>query len=832
VVSEQGTGAGALQGYRVLDLSEPWGAYCGKLLADLGADVVKVEPPAGDPARALGPFKDDRPHPEASLTFAYYHTNQRSVVLDLADDDGRALLARLLGAADVLLETFPPERAAALGLDYATLHARHPRLVVASLSGFGSTGPDAGQRATSLVVFARSGLMDAIGAAEGPPVAAPGQMVFDLAAVDAAIGTLGALYARGRTGRSQHVEVAALEVLAAQAYPRLPGQHFAGRTGRLNSQLAPSGTYECQDGAVELNVVMPGQWEGLKDLLGRPPELERPEWAQREGRGPDLMRIAPIVAAGLRDRPRAEIVAEAQQRRVPCLPVNTLADFVAETHVAARQFFVPASHPVLGPHPLPGAPYRLSEGGWALRRHAPALGEHTAAVLADWLEGPGAVPATGQAASAAAMPGGEAMRPHPAPRDAAGVAPVPGREGSAGANGAGALPLAGVRVLSFSTAFAGPVASRYLADLGAEVIKVESRKRPDNTRGFGGPFVERSGVSIQPGFVHFNRNKRDVAIDLGQERGRELIRRLVAISDVVTENFSLRVMKGWGLDYTGLRAIRPDIILLDMQGMGQTGPLREYITYGNLLHSYAGLTRTWGYSHGSWVDYVAAEHAAFAVLAALLYRARTGRGVHVDLGQVETAAALLGTAYLDYAINGHTARPGEQRGQPNAPSGCYRCAGDDAWCVIDVTSDDEWARLVEVLGRPAWTAEPRFASRGGRLEHAAALDARLAEWTAAREPRAIEAQLQAAGVPAAAVRAAREVPEDPHLRAREFYTTIDQPVLGAFDYAEPPIHLSETPLRIRNHAPVLGEANAYVFGELLGLPADEIARLTEEGVLS
>ena len=152
--------------------------------------------------------------------------------------------------------------------------------------------------------------------------------------------------------------------------------------------------------------------------------------------------------------------------------------------------------------------------------------------------------------------------------------------------------------------------------------------------------------------------------------------------------------------------------------------------------------------------------------------------------------------------------------------------------MIDVTSDDEWARLVAALGRPAWTAEPRFASRAERLQHAAALDARLAEWTAAREPRAIEAQLQAAGVPAAAVRAARDTTQDPHLRAREFFTPIDQPVLGAFDYPEPPIHLSETPLRIRNHAPMLGEANAYVFGDLLGLSADEIARLTAEGVLS
>ena len=239
-------------------------------------------------------------------------------------------------------------------------------------------------------------------------------MVFDLAAVDAAIGTLGALHARGRTGRGQHVEVAALEVLAAQVYPRLPSQHFGGRFGNLNPQLAPSGTYQCQDGAVELNVVMPGQWEGLKDLLGRPAGAGAAEWAQREGRGPDLTRIAPIVAAGLRDRPRAEVVAEAQQRRVPCLPVNTLADFAAEPHVAARQFFVPADHPVLGPHPLPGAPYRLSEAAGRSAGPRRALGEHTATVLADWLEEVGALPAVGHAPGVAPLPGGADLLSHPA----------------------------------------------------------------------------------------------------------------------------------------------------------------------------------------------------------------------------------------------------------------------------------------------------------------------------------------------------------------------------------------------------------------------------------
>src|SRR5579884_334764 len=794
MASEQHLDEGALAGYRVLDLCEPWGQYCGKLLADLGADLIKVEPPDGDPARALGPFKDDRTHLEGSLFFTYYNTNKRSLALDLERAEGRAVLARLLDGADVLLETFAPARAAALGLDYPTLRARYPRLVVTALSGFGPDGPAADQRATAPVVFARSGLMQIIGPPEGPPAAAPGQLAFDLAAVDAAIGTLGALFARRRSGRGQRVEVAALEVLAAQIVPRLPGQWVPRRFGHLNPQLAPSGTYACRDGDVELNIVMPAQWEGLKELLGRPPELERPEWQRREGRTPDLDAIAPIVAAALRDRPRAEVVEQAHRLRVPCLPVNSLADFAADAHVAARGFFVPAEHPYLGPHRLPGAPYHFSEAGWALRRPAPTLGQHTAEILAE---------------ERAPVPDGP-----PAP--AASAEP----------------PLAGVRVLAFSTAFAGPTASRYLADLGAEVIKVESRRRPDNTRGFGGPYVEPSGASVAPGFVHFNRNKRGVAVDLSQERGRELVRRLVRTADVVTENFSLRVMQGWGFDYDGLRALRPDIILLDMQGLGRTGPLRDYVTYGSLLHAYSGLTSLWGYSHGSFVDYIAAEHAVVAVLAALLYRERTGRGLHIDLAQLETAAAMLGTAYLDYLVNGHVPAALGNRSPYHAPSGCYPCRGEDAWCVIDVTSDDEWQRFGAALGRPAWAADPAYATRAGRLAAAAALDAHVAAWTRTLSPGAVEARLQAAGVPAAMVRAAHEVPADPHLRARGFFRTIDQPALGPLDYPGLTIHLSDTPGAIRRHAPTLGQDNAYVFGDLLGLSPAEIAQLTEDGVLA
>jgi crotonobetainyl-CoA:carnitine CoA-transferase CaiB-like acyl-CoA transferase len=387
-------------------------------------------------------------------------------------------------------------------------------------------------------------------------------------------------------------------------------------------------------------------------------------------------------------------------------------------------------------------------------------------------------------------------------------------------------------VLAFSTAYAGPTATRYLADLGAEVIKVEARKRPDNTRGFGGPYREPRGVSVMPSFVHFNRNKRGIEIDLTQERGRELIRRLVAVTDVVLENFSLRVLKGWGLDYDGLRANRPDIILLDMQGMGQTGPLRDYVTYGNLLQSYSGLTRVWGYTHSSWVDYVAAEHAAFAVVAALLYRARTGQGVHIDLGQVETAAALLGLAFLDHEVTGRRPEAFYRAIGRGAPAGCYRCAGDDAWCAIDVTSDAEWAALVAAFDRPGWATDPAYATRVGREAHAAALDAQLAAWTAERSPQEVERRLQAAGVPAAAVRGPDEMPSDPHLAARGSYATVDQPDMYAAPYTQPPIRYSATPIGIQRAAPSLGQDNTYVFGELLGVSADEIAQLTVDGVLT
>jgi crotonobetainyl-CoA:carnitine CoA-transferase CaiB-like acyl-CoA transferase len=386
--------------------------------------------------------------------------------------------------------------------------------------------------------------------------------------------------------------------------------------------------------------------------------------------------------------------------------------------------------------------------------------------------------------------------------------------------------------VSFSTAFAGPTASRYLADYGAEVIKVESLRRPDNTRSTAGGEREPSGASTSAHFQHFNRNKRGIAINLTEERGRELMRDLLRLTDVVTENFSGRVLKNWGFDYEGLRKIRDDIILLDMQGLGQTGPWSEFISYGSNLHSYSSLTSVWGYSHSFIVDYLAAEHAVFSVLAALIHREQTGQGTHIEFSQAEAVTALLGTSFLDYFANGRVQRNVQNGSQQYAPHNCYRCRDSDSWCVIAVTSDDQWRHLCDALGRADWAADERLATTQGRLALTAQLDLEIEAWTSARQAIEIEHLLQAAGVPAAAVRTRADMSADPHLHERGYIVDIDHPILGTRDYFGLPIRLSETPGRIARHAPLLGQDNTYVFSELLGLSSDEVAALTSEGILA
>ncbi|HLY67227.1 MAG TPA: CoA transferase, partial [Chloroflexota bacterium] len=753
---------------------------------------------------------------------------------------GHEVLERLIKSADAAIDTpeakthhhihWPghPEGS----FSYDELHRLNPGLVVASITGFHPGGPYEHFRATSGVAFALSGIMKSIGPPEGPPEPAPGQLPFDLTSVDAASGIVCALLARGKTGRGQHITVAAHEVLASEINPRPPDQFDDTRhPGSANPSLAPSGVFECQGGPVVMFVNLPGHWEGLKQLLGNPPQIAGAEWANRGYRHEHAKQLYELVAAGLADWKQADFVAEAQRLHVPCGPINTMDAFARDAHIAERGFFVQSTGGALGDHRMPGAPYKLNQAGWALRRPAPLLGEDTREVLAELGYSATAIDGLCSRRVVKAQPPAAAEPSASRPT----IAAMPPAS-SPTAQGVSSLPLEGIRVVAFTTAFAGPTVGRYLADLGAEVIKVESRKRWDNTRhassaGTGG-MMEPGGVPTAPGFGYFNRNQLGAAIDLSQDKGREIMRKLIVKTDVIIENFSLQVLRKWGFSYPELQAIKPDIVLLDMQGFGQTGPLKDYISFGSIIHAYSGLASLWGSAHGFFVDYIAAQHAVLAVLSALRHRERTGHGTHIDLAQLETAGTMLGVQYLDYFVNGYVQRYGDSRMQSNAPYGCYRCQGHDSWCFIEVTSDHEWERLKSALEEPPWAVDERFNTAAGRLANRAELDAELSTWTMVRTDREVQDTLQREGVPAAAVVSARDVFSDPHLAATGFYWTTDHQALGPWQYPRLALRLSAVPEKPPRPAPMLGEHNDYIFGEVLGLSEQERAELTEQGVLA
>jgi crotonobetainyl-CoA:carnitine CoA-transferase CaiB-like acyl-CoA transferase len=390
-------------------------------------------------------------------------------------------------------------------------------------------------------------------------------------------------------------------------------------------------------------------------------------------------------------------------------------------------------------------------------------------------------------------------------------------------------PLAGVRVLDLTWVVAGPVATRILADLGADVIKVERRNAMD----FGDRRGGLSGTLM--------RGKRSVVLDLNDPRGLDLVRRLAAASDVVIDNFSARVMTNLGLDYDSLRVLRPDVICVRMTGFGLTGPDRDHVSYGPTLQALAGYTLLmaepggppagFGYSYS---DLAGGNLGALAVLAALWHRRRTGRGQLVDLAQLEAVASMLGPVLLARGMDGGTSTPAGNASQeePAAPHGVYPCAGDDRWLAITVFGDDEWARFADAIGRPAWTREPRFATRAGRLAHADELDASVAAWTRAQQAEDAMARLQEAGVAAGLVANAEDLcARDPQLAGRGHFVEVPTPEGRTVRIDGPAFLLSETPAAVRRPGPLLGEHTDEVLAGVLGCTAGELHALRAAGVI-
>ena len=581
---------GLLSGVRVVELaSRISGPYCGKILAHLGAEVIKVEPPEGDEARRLGPFPSRAPHPEKSGWFLWLNANKYGVTLDAAQPRDRARLDDLIHRADILIVD---------DVDSDPLRQRHAGLILTSITPFGDWGPYAGRQATDLVLFHMSGnahgLLGPVEEPErDPPIRAGGHQAELVAGMAAATATLAALYRQRATSLGCHVKVSAFEAMVTQLISGLAncayGQAAPPRDQKLVKEAAIGGMVSaiggvlpCIDGYVAISPREDAQWARWLDVMGQPAWADDERFRTREARQQNAPALWELLSAWSRQYSKHDIARWGQEQRIPCFPANTVEDLLRDEHLAARQFFVEIEHPTAGALTYPGVPYTFSKTPLPLKaRPAPLLGQHN-----------------------------DMLQDQPEP---------PARRQTPAARAAGDLPLAGVRVLDLSWIIAGPTATRFLAMMGAEVIKVGSARRPDpSTR--GAPFQA------------YNQSKRYAALNISKPEGLELAKQLLRLSDVVVENFAAGVIERLGLGYDVASAANPGIIMVSSSGTGHSGPHKDYVAYGSLLQHYTGWNGISGYPNrepikgGLWADPWVGMELAMATLAALNHRASTGVG--------------------------------------------------------------------------------------------------------------------------------------------------------------------------------------------------------------
>ncbi len=802
-----------LSPYRVLDLCDHRGHLAGAILAALGAEVIAIEPPGGSAARRLGPFVDDVAGPDRSLTHLAYNRDKRSVVLDLATEAGRAALRELAAGADVLLESEDPGVLAGLGLGYDDLAALNPALVYASLTPFGQDGPKAHYAHSDLMVMASSCTLALTGDTDRAPVRVTVPQGYHFGAASAAGAVLVTLHERARSGLGQHVDVAAQAVatlgtqcgVLAAGVNAPVGIRAAGgaRLGIIDIRLV----YPCADGWVSIThvfgpVIGPASgrlvaWAHEEGFCDR--DLVDKNWADyavllESGEEPieNWERAKAAVEALCRSKTKAELLEGAMTRGLYLAPIASPRDVAESEQLAHRGYFAPMQLPD-EPERAVAAPAffaKLTGVAQPVLGRAPRLGEHTDAVLAE----PRRRPAVGT--------------PHP-----------PAAEGDG--------PLAGLKVLDFTWSIAGPHHTRVLADCGATVVKVESTTRLDAARGYQ-PIHDNVGGAEQSAlFDTMNAGKHSLTLDLSRPEGLAVARDLVRWADVVCESYTPKAMRAWGLDYAGVRALNPSVVMLSTCLAGQDGPLALFAGFGNLGAALAGFYGLAGWPDrapagpfGAYTDYTSTHFMLATLLAALDHRRRTGEGAYIDLSQAEAASWFLLPALLDWTVNGRVMSRIGNADPQLSPHGVYRCAGADDWVAIACRDDADWARLAGVMGR-AELAEVPTAERLARREE---FDALVEAWTSTVGRFEVESTLQAAGVPAHVVQTSADCLADPQLRHRGHFLRLEHPDRLCL-VENTRFRLSRTPPVVRARAPFLGEHTFEVLSELLGYDVDRIADL-------
>ena len=808
----------ALDDLRVLDLTDRLGQYAGRLLASFGADVIRVEPPGGGAPRAVLPLADGLPEGEASLEFWFHNLNKRSIVLDLDSAEGQRSLRDLASGADVLLESTTPGTMTARGLDYDSLSALNPALIYTSMTGFGQEGPYARWAWSDMSLMALGGQMWLCGYPDAPPARLAGNQAYLQSALHGSYATMIALYDRDRTGLGQHIDLSAQDCIATAMETAIQFWDIRGelRTRSGAERHGPgAGPYPCADGVVHWMAAATGNgWRNLVAWLrdeGVEGDYWQEQWTDPVYRREHMDEFDATFLPWSLTKTKRELAAGSLARHLTIGPMATIDEILDDEQLAARDYWTEVEAPSGGQrYRLPGLPLRMSETPLIAGGRAPRLGEHSDELLVE-------------------------------PRRTAGGQIVDGAPRSSG------LALEGVRIVDFSWFGAGPMGTKVLADHGAQVIRIESEYRLDGLRRAGPQPLDREpGPNLSGYYNGHNSSKLSTRLNVNSPGGLELVKRLIATADVVIDNFNPAVMEKWGLTYADLRALKDDVIVVNMPMMGLTGPLRDAVGFGSTLTPMTGLCALTGFENQlpvgvgtNYPDYSCNPyHAMTAILAALHYRDRTGKGQHIELAQFESTLQLIGPAILEYTVNGELPKRLGNRDPQAAPHGGYRAAGpptsageDDRWIAIACAEQAQWEALVEEMGSPRWAGEERFATLADRRANEDDLDALVGEWVRTRDAYELMDALQARGVPCGVVQDAGDtLDRDPQIAFREHFPRLQHPEAGETAYDAPPVKLSRTPGTLVAPAPLLGQHNEYVFKELLGLTDEEYRSYEDQSV--
>ena len=744
-----------LSPYRVVEIGAlPAASYAARLFADFGAEVIKVEPPGGDPLRET----DGR-------WFAYLNYGKKSVTSD-----------SVIEGVDLLIDSTGGSRTAPVVID---------------LSWFGRSGPYASYATNDAACRALAGFVQLIGPEDGPPLTLPDYQSAIMGGLAAFIPAMASLLAgeQRRWEVSVHEATIALaEYQAIEAWATGTPQKRWG-FNRVTPTY-PMGVYPCREGFIGITIVTPVQWKSFCELMGMA-ELARDA---RLAMGPErLARAAELEARFVPrflDRTAAEWFAAALELRLPFAIVPDMKEMLSWPVFRERKAIVPI---VMDGKTVeaPGCPFHLTRTPANFGGIVPTAGEHDTLV---------------------------------APRPAAAARPSVGR------------PLEGMRIVDLSMGWAGPICTRNLSDLGADVIKIEACGYPDWWRGVDNRLetVTQRLYEKSPRFNILNRNKRAITLDLTQPAGVALAKRLVARADAVIENYSSDVLRKFGLDYTALAEVNPSVVMVSMAAFGARGPWSETRAYGSTLEQGSGLPRLGGrpgdppmMNHLAYGDAVGGLNACSAMLIALLHRKRTGEGQHIDLSQVQCMLPFTAPWAIEQSATGKVTPRAGNRHPRDVPHGVFPSTGKDRWIFVAATDDAMWTVLAKVIGLD----DAALASTAERRAQEDRIEAAVAAWTAQRTADEAMALLQQAGVVAGAVRHPLDLIEDPHLAARGFWQWIDRPISGRHPQPSPPYRDSSGPIAVRAPAATLGQYNEEVLVGLLGLTSAELDELRQNGVI-